>query len=117
MTKPRLPLRLALAATASCYHRRYQFRARTALLAQRFLGRGLERFSLELSVLLEQNLYFPFRVLQLLPAGRGKLHAFFKEGQRLFQWNFALFQLQDYFLQPLKALFKLHQSILLLAIL
>ena len=28
-----------------------RFRARTALLAQRLLGRGLERFSLELSVL------------------------------------------------------------------
>src|SRR5260370_35013565 len=82
----------------------------TALLAQRFLGRGLERFSLESSVLLQQNLYFPFRILQLLPAGCGELHAFFEERQRFLQRNLAFLQFLHDLLEALEAFFKLHQS-------
>src|SRR5271166_138340 len=83
---------------------------RSALLAQRFFGRGLEWFRLQLSVLLEQNLHFAFRVLELLPAGCGELHAFFEQRQRLLQRNLPFFQFLNDLLETLKAIFKLHQS-------
>ncbi len=82
----------------------------TALFARRSLGRGLERFSLKFSVLLEQNLNLALRVFQLLAAGGGKLHAFFKQRQRLFQGNLPFFQFLDNLFETLEAFFKLYQS-------
>ena len=74
------------------------------------LGQRLERFGLELSILLQQDFYFAFSLFQFFPAGRGQLHAFFKESQRLFQWNLSFFQLLDDLLETLKAFFELGQS-------
>jgi hypothetical protein len=45
----------------------------------------------------------------LFPAGRGKLHAFFKERQRLLERNFTLFEFLNDFFQTLQAFFKLYQ--------
>jgi len=56
---------------------------------------GLERYRLELAVLFEQDLYFSFCLLQLLTTRRGKLHAFFEQGQGLFQGRVALLQFLD----------------------
>ena len=47
------------------------------------LTQRLERFWLELPVLLQQNLDFTFRLFQFFPTGRRKLHALFKQCQRL----------------------------------
>jgi hypothetical protein len=72
---------------------------------------GLERFCLELSVFLQQDFYLAFRLFQFSAAGGRKLHAFFKEGERLFQCYFASFQLLNNLFQSLKTLFKLGQRI------
>jgi len=70
----------------------------------------VERFGLNFAVLLEENFHLAFGILQLLPAGSGKLHSFFEKRQRFFQWYFTLFQFLNNFFQALEALFKLWQG-------
>jgi hypothetical protein len=75
----------------------------------------VERFGLNLAVLLEENFHLAFGILQLLPAGNGQLHSFFEERQRFFQGHLTLLQFLNDLFQALKALFKLWQKEELLA--
>jgi len=52
--------------------------------ARLYHGTALEWLGLHFSVLLEQDLYLAFGFLEFLPAGSGKLHSFFEQGQRPF---------------------------------
>ena len=84
----------------------------TLLLTTRCaFGQGLERFGLELPVLLQQDLHLAFRFIQLLAAGGGELHAFFEKYQRFFERYFAFFQLLNNLVQTLKTLFKFGQAV------
>src|SRR6266850_1402966 len=76
---------------------------------RRLFRQRFKRFSLELSVFLQQDLHLAFRLFQLLAARRGELHAFFKESERFFQRNLSLFQFLNNLLKSLEALFKLGQ--------
>jgi hypothetical protein len=71
---------------------------------------AVERFGLNLAVLLKENFHLAFGVLQLLPAGSGKLHSFFEKRQRFFQGHFTLFQFLNDFFHALKAVFKFWQG-------
>jgi len=76
--------------------------------------RGLERFSLELPIVLEQDLHLALCLLQLFAAGVGELHALLKKGERFFQRYITLFQFLDYLFQPQEAFLELGQRDLLL---
>jgi hypothetical protein len=89
-------------------------RIATLFASLRALGHGLEGFGLESSVLLQQDLNLAFRFIQLLAAGRGKLHSFFEKDEGLFEGNVTFFQLLDDFVEALETLFKLGQRKLLL---
>jgi hypothetical protein len=73
-------------------------------LAQRF-----QRLGLKPPVLLQENLYFAFRLFQLLAASRGQLDPFLKELEGLLERHLTLFEFLDDFFQALEALFKLWQ--------
>jgi hypothetical protein len=70
----------------------------------------LERLGLELSVLLKQDLDLAFRVLDLLATGVRKLDSLFKQGERIFERDVALFQFAYNFLQSLETFFELGHS-------
>jgi hypothetical protein len=72
-------------------------------------GQRFERFGLELSILLQQNFYFALSLFQFIPAGRGKLHALFKESQRFFERDLSLLQFLHDLFQSLQTLFELGQ--------
>lgn len=74
------------------------------------IGCGLKGLCLQFSVLLEEDLYFPFGVLEFLPTIVGKLDAFFEKLQCLFKRNLSLFELVDDLLEALNAFFKLRQK-------
>jgi len=67
----------------------------------RFEGLGLK-----LAIALQQNLNFPFSLLQFLAAGTGKFHALVEELQRVVERNVTLLQFGNNLFQPLEALFK-----------
>jgi len=88
----------------------FGFSSRGSLPASgRLFCHWLEGFGLELSVLLQQNLNFSFRLFQFFPTGGRKLNALFKEGERLLQLDLTFLQLLDYLFQALKTLFKFGQ--------
>jgi hypothetical protein len=76
---------------------------------RRFVHLRIERFRLELSVLLQQDFYLSFRLLKFLATGSRKLHTLFKQCQRLFQGDVSLFEFLNNFLEPFETLFKFSQ--------
>jgi hypothetical protein len=58
-------------------------------------GRSLIRLRLQLSVLLEKDLNFALRLLQLFAAGCRNLDSFFKQFQRLLKRHIAFLELID----------------------
>src|SRR5258708_11307152 len=78
-------------------------------VSRRPVCQWLERFGLELSILLQQNFYLALSLFQLFSAGRGKLHALFKESQRFLKRDFSLLQLLHDLFQSLETLFELRQ--------
>jgi hypothetical protein len=87
------------------------------LSGRRFFGQGLERYGLELPIVFEQNLDFSFRVFQFFAARIRKLHAFLKQGQRLFQRHIAFLKFLHNLFEALKALLKPRQRDRLLILL
>src|ERR1700722_11833799 len=81
-----------------------QHSTRTAFFAALFQR---ERLSLEGSVaLLEQNLYFAFRAVQLLLALRGEAHALLEHLDRVFERQVTALQMGDDGLQLLQGFLK-----------
>jgi hypothetical protein len=69
-----------------------------------------ERFRLQLSVLFQQDFHLAFGLFQFLAATVGKLNAFFKQFERLFESDIASLQFIHDFLKPLQAVFELRQT-------
>src|SRR5205085_1771949 len=97
-------LRLGYAGV-NAYERRRPSRNRL-LAGRRFFGQGLERFSLELAIVLQQDFNLAFSFLKFFAAGVRKLHAFLEKGERLFQGHIAFFEFLHDLLKTLETFFE-----------
>ncbi len=73
---------------------------------------GLERLGLQLAVLLQKNFYLAFCFFELFATVIRELHSFFEQFESLFESDIPTLQLIDDFFQPLQAIFKLRQGLL-----
>jgi hypothetical protein len=74
----------------------------------------LKRLGLQFAILLEQYLDLAFGFLQLLAAGAGQLDTLLEQPEGALQGDVPFFELINDLFEPLKALFKLRQSLDLL---